>query len=165
MIQTSKDEKGQKSVHDTLVAISNKVLTCTYQIFFLCSTSAPHPPAAYKTNFIDLVFPERTPTIKLLRRFVNVNKIAHRNKASETLFPPTLRHNACEVMCFNSISNFLVSIFIVFFINPRFRSFSLSGTPAGVIETFLIDFSCFNLFATDGDAIDKIYSFFMGKST
>lgn len=106
---------------------------------------------------------QRAPTTELIRRFVNVNKIAHRNKSSGNFSSPG-SSSACEVMCFNSISNFLRLYFHSFLHQFTFPFFpSPSSTTAGVIETFLIDFSCFNLFATDRDAIDKIYSFFMGN--
>lgn len=66
-------------------------------------------------------------------------------------------------MCFDiKFSRLYFHSFLHQFTFP-FVFLSLPSTTAGVIETFLIDFSCFNLFATDRDAIDKIYSFFMGN--
>lgn len=126
MTWTSKVQKGQKCPKIQ----QKKSLWKTEQSFDvsrsdLLSVSRlyviPTPPAEFTTNSIDWVL-ERAPTAELIRRFVNVSKTAHRNKSFGNFSSPR-SSSACEVMCFDSISNFLVSIFIVFFINSRFRSF------------------------------------------
>lgn len=96
-----------------------------------------HTHPQHTTNSVDLVFPERTPTIKLLRRFVNVNKIAHRNNSFGNVPSPHRSSSACEVMCFNSISNFLVSIFIVFLHQSPFPLFFSIGHNSGCHWNFL----------------------------
>lgn len=66
MIRTSKDEKGQKSVHDTLVAISDKVLTWTYQIFFFMPDVSSTPTRSIHNKLRRFSFPRENSDNKII---------------------------------------------------------------------------------------------------